>query len=155
MACAGVHRASASTVRVRRPPSLPGVVGCFVANTTNGKFPLTVLAAVHSGFLRTKLRKRAHALAERSAVQHSDLFVVASRPHCAPHAGGVGVRLARGSSRLSAFSGPDFHVAKNPLTIELSNALRRGTPGGPNQGRFFRTRGLPVGPEVGLAKCGI
>ena len=95
MACAGVHRAFASTVRVRRPPSLPGVVGCFITNTTHGKFPFTVLAAVHGRFLRTKLRKCAHALAERGAVQHSDRLVVASRPHRAPHADSVGVRLAR------------------------------------------------------------
>ena len=95
MACAGVHRAFASAVRVRRPPSLPGVVGCFITNTTNGKFPLTVLAAVHGRFLRTKLRKCAHALAERGTVQHSNRLVVASRPHRAPHADSVGVRLAR------------------------------------------------------------
>ena len=95
MACVGVHRASASTVRVRRPPSLPGVIGCFVANTTNGKFLLAVLAAVHSGLFRTELRKRANALAERDTVQHSNRLVVASRPHRAPHADSVGVRLAR------------------------------------------------------------
>ena len=112
MACAGVHRASASTVRVRRPPSLPGVVGCFVANTINGKFPLTVLAAVHSGFLRTKLRKRAHALAERGTVQHSNRLVVASRPHRAPHADSVGVRLARWIfPYLGCFPESGFHVA--------------------------------------------
>ena len=93
MACTGVHRAFASAVRVRRPPSLPGVVGCFITNTTHGKFPLTVLAAVHGRFLRTKLCKCAHALAERGAVQHSDRLVVASRPHRAPHADSV--RLAR------------------------------------------------------------
>ena len=95
MACAGVHRAFASAVRVRRPPSLPGVVGCFITNTTYGKFPFTVLAAVHGRFLRTKLRKCAHALAERGTVQHSNRLVVASRPHRAPHADSVGVRLAR------------------------------------------------------------
>ncbi len=67
--------------------------------------PHSVLAAVHGRFLRTKLCKCAHALAERGTVQHSNRLVVASRPHRAPHADSMGVRLDRWIFPPRLFSG--------------------------------------------------